>query len=461
MNNKDKKLHPGWWISVLYFAEGFPYTVVNTMSVVFLKGLGATNELIGLTSLLSLPWVLKGLWGPIVDIYATKRKWILRMELLATILFLALAIAALSPQPITISIAILAIVAFIGATHDIAIDGFYLTVLNPDQQAFYVGVRNTAYRMAVLAGGGGLVFLAGDIADNYISGKTEAGANIYNNIPLSFFGSNLNINALQVGWAIAFGLSALIFLSIFVFQQIYLPYSSPPIVQETANQSKAVSFLKSFQTYFTQSKIGWIIAYILLFRLGDALTFKMAIPFLMDSPEKGGLGITTAQIGILSGTVGVIFLLIGGLLGGFIIAKEGLVKWMWPMALLQNCTNILYWLLAKYQPDTAWAYVVNSVEQFTYGLGIAAYTVFLMQTVRPEYKASHYAITTAFMAAGVLIPGVYSGYIQKSLGYENYFLLSSFAIIPGLITIFFIPLEDKDTIKPMPRPGLDDEDLPI
>jgi PAT family beta-lactamase induction signal transducer AmpG len=429
------------------------------MSVVFLKGLGASNELIGLTSFLSLPWVMKGLWGPIVDIYSTKRRWILRMEILCTILFLILALGALFPQAIPISIAIFALIAFISATHDIAIDGFYLTVLNLDQQAFYVGVRNTAYRMAVLAGGGGLVFLAGDIAEKYSNTKSPTGEILYTPVQFTLLGSNFSIHPLQWGWAIAFSMASLIFLFIYAFQRIYLPYPPKIVFLETENLSNSANFINAFKTYFTQYKIGWIIAFVLLFRLGDALTFKMATPFLMDTAAKGGLGITTAEIGILSGTIGVIFLLFGGLLGGFLIAKQGLKTWIWPMAILQNFTNIFYWLLAKTQPEIFWAYVVNSIEQFTYGLGVAAYTVFLMQTVRPEYQASHYAITTAFMAAGVLIPGVFSGYIQANIGYQNYFLLSALSVIPGLLTIFFIPIKDQHNLKSIPRPGLDDEDI--
>lgn len=459
MKNKDQKLHPGWWISILYFAQGFPYTVVNTMSVVFFKGLGASNELIGLTSLLSLPWVMKGLWGPIIDIYSTKRRWILRMEIVCAILFFILALGAPFPSAIPFSIVIFSLIAFASATHDIAIDGFYLTVLNLDQQAFYVGVRNTAYRMAVLAGGGGLVFLAGHIAEQYIHDENAKGQISYNLVPLKFLGSDFSLPALGWGWSIAFAVASLIFLLIYGFQKIYLPKPEKVTFSEIENLSNSANFLNSFKTYFTQYKIGWIIAFILLFRLGDALTFKMATPFLMDTAEKGGLGITTAEIGILSGTVGVIFLLFGGLLGGFLIAKQGLRTWIWPMAILQNFTNIFYWLLAKTQPEIFWAYVVNSIEQFTYGLGVAAYTVFLMQTVRPEYKASHYAITTAFMAAGVLIPGVFSGYIQADLGYQNYFLLSAMAVIPGLLTIFFIPIKDQNYISYVPRPGLDDEDI--
>jgi MFS transporter, PAT family, beta-lactamase induction signal transducer AmpG len=439
----EKKRNPGLWVSVLYFAEGFPYTVVNLMSVIFLKGLGASNELIGLTSLLSFPWVLKGLWGPIVDLYATKRQWILKTEIVCAGLFFLLAIAVLMPNPLIISLIIFTMIAFISATHDVAIDGFYLNTLNKDQQAMFVGVRNTAYRGAIIAGSGVLVFLAGFLAEQHLVPGSPAGNQVYKDITLSIFGGTFNVHPLALGWATAFGIGGVIFVLIYLFQQWYLPYPKIHTINPEQPTEK-ISFIEAFKTYFTQHKIGWIVTYVLIFRLGDALTFKMAPPFLMDSLDKGGLAVSTSDMGLLSGTIGVIFLLIGGLLGGYLIAKQGLKKWMWPTAILQNSTNVLYWLLAIYQPPIIWAYVVNSMEQFTYGLGVAAYTVFLMRTVRQEYEASHYAITTAFMAAGVLIPGVFSGYLQTWLGgYQHYFLFSSLAVIPGMLTIFFLPLEDK------------------
>lgn len=439
-SDKSFKRNTGLWISVLYFSEGFPYTLVNTMSIVFLKGLGTSNEIIGLTSFFFLPWVVKGFWSPLVDIYGTKRKWILGMEIICIVLFTILAVTTLLPTSFAVlgAIAILTCIAFTSATHDVAIDGFYLNVLNKDQQAFFVGVRNTAYRIAMLAGGGFFVFLAGKIAESYITGKDAQGTNIYSQVILPVFGA---VKPLQFGWAIAFGLSALLMTLIYLFQKFYLPY---PVTYKTQTEieSPLKGFFNAFPSYFSQDRIGWILAFVLLFRLGDALTFKMATPFLMDPIDKGGMNIGTAEIGILYGTIGVIFLIVGGLLGGFIIAKQGLRKWIWPMAIMQNTTNLLYWQLAMHQPSIVWAYVVNSIEQFTYGLGVAAYTVFLMRTVRPEYKASHYAITTGFMALGVLIPGLYSGYIQKALGYQNYFLLSAFLVIPGMLTIFFLPLQD-------------------
>ncbi|OCQ93095.1 MFS transporter [Oscillatoriales cyanobacterium USR001] len=441
----NKKSNPGLWVSILYFAEGFPYTVVNLMSVIFLKGLGASNELIGLTSLLSFPWVLKGLWGPIVDLYATKRQWILKTEIICAGLFFFLAISVLIPDSLIISLIVFTAIAFISATHDVAIDGFYLNALNKDQQAMFVGVRNTAYRGAIIAGSGGLVFLAGFLAEQHLVPGNSANK-VYKNITFDIFGNTLNVHPLALGWATAFGIAGIIFVLIYLFQRWYLPYpTTQSIPSEQPKTNEKISFVEAFSTYFTQHKIGWIVTYVLIFRLGDALTFKMAPPFLMDSLAKGGLAVSTSDMGLLSGTIGVIFLLIGGLLGGYLIAKQGLKKWMWPTAILQNSTNVLYWLLSIFQPTILWAYVVNSIEQFTYGLGVAAYTVFLMRTVRPEYEASHYAITTAFMAAGVLIPGVFSGYLQTWLGgYQHYFLFSSLAVIPGMLTIFFLPLEDRE-----------------
>ena len=411
----EKERNATLWVSVLYFAEGFPYTVVNLMSVIFLKDLGASNELIGVTSLLYLPWVLKGLWGPVVDFHSTKRRWILSTEAVCIVLFILLALGVLTAQVLTISLALFAVIAFVSATHDIAIDGFYLDALDKDRQALYVGVRSAAYKIAWLVGSGGLVFLAG-----YCAARSTS----------------------TTGWAIAFGSGGIIFLLIYLFQVWYLPYPTPFAHGEKEVTPKH-NFLDAFKTYFTQGRMGWILTYILIFRLGDAFMLKMAPPFLMDTIEKGGLAISTAEIGILYGTVGVIFLLAGGIIGGFIIAKQGLKRWMWPFAFLQNGAIILYWLLAANKPSLAWVYAVNSFEQFSYGLGVSAYSVFLMRTVLPEYRASHYAITTAFMAAGVMVPGIFSGYLQAWMGYEKFFLMSFLVALPGLATIAFLPLKEK------------------
>jgi PAT family beta-lactamase induction signal transducer AmpG len=439
---KETKRNPTTWVSVLYFAEGFPYTVVNLMSVIFLKDLGASNQLIGLTSFLYLPWTLKGLWGPVVDLYSTKRRWILWMELICTALFFMLAICSFSSDIIAISIALFGLIAFASATHDIAIDGFYLDGLDKNQQAFYVGFRTTTYKISWLVGNGGLVFLAGYLAQRYVLGTDVNGARIFQNIQFALLGKTYSIHPLELGWGVAFAVSGIMFLAIYLFQLWYLPYPEP-FRSAREVRERGDSFVNAFRSYFTQDKIGWIVSYVLIFRLGDAFMMKMAPPFLMDTAEKGGLTISTAEMGILYGTVGVVFLLAGGIIGGYIIAKQGLKRWMWPTAIFQNSAIILYWLLAVYRPPLHWVYVVNSIEQFSWGMGVAAYTVFLMRTILPEYRASHYAITTAFMAAGMMIPGLISGYLQVWMGYQNYFFMSFLVAIPGLATIFFLPLEEK------------------
>lgn len=407
---------PNIYIPTLYFAEGLPYTIVIMMSGVLFKNLGASNEFIGLTSFLYIPWTIKLFWAPLVDLYSSKRNWILASELVLAALIVFIAAAMLTTQATTIALVLLALIAFASATQDIAIDGFYLDALNKSDQAFYVGIRNAAYKIAWLLGSGGLVYLAGKLSEHA---------------------------SVNYGWFVAFGICALVFALLFVFHSFYLPN---PKHGSVANRPKALSenrkfFLDAFATYFTQPKILAIVTYILIFRLGDALMLKMAQPFLLDDSTNGGLGISTADVGLIYGTVGTIFLLAGGIFGGFLIAKDGLRKWLLPTAIIQNSAIILYFVLAYLRPQVAWVYAVNSIEQFSYGLGVAAYTVFLLSTVKSEFKAAHYAIATAMMALGIMLPGAVSGYLVSWLGYTNFFLVAFLASIPGIITIYFLPLE--------------------
>jgi PAT family beta-lactamase induction signal transducer AmpG len=411
---------PSIYIPTLYFAEGLPYTIVNMMSVVFFKTLGCSNEFIGLTSFLYIPWTIKLFWAPLVDVYSTKRKWILTCQFLLAILIGVLAFATLSAQATVAALVLLALIALASATHDVVIDGFYLDALPKRDQAFYVGIRNTFYKVALLLGAGGLVYLAGKIGET---------------------------SSVHVGWSAAFGVCALVFVFLTIFHSYYLP--DPPVTraQELPNRKEGSLFFRVFSTYFQQPAIAAIVAYILIFRLGDALMLKMAQPFLLDSLSKGGLQVSTADVGLIYGTVGMIFLLIGGVLGGYLIAKDGLKKWLLPTALIQNSAILLYWALSYFRPGLPWVYAVNSIEQFSYGLGVAAYTVFLLGTVKPEFKAAHYAIATALMALGIMLPGAASGYLSEWLGYSNFFLLAFIASIPGMITIFFLPLSNESNAR--------------
>lgn len=427
----DKK--PGVYIPTLYFAEGLPYTVVMMMSGVFFKTLGADNVFVGLTSLLYWPWVLKFAWSPFVDLYATKRGWIVFAQiLLAATLVITGSVALMSEKllfntVVAAACIALGICAFASATQDIAIDGYYLDVLDDEEKAFFVGIRNTAYKVAWLFGSGAMVFLAGKIADT---------------------------QGVGIGWATAFGVCALVMFVAGMFHSWYLPHTNK---QSRSSAPLGSEFVRAIGTYFQQPSIVPIVLYILSFRFGDALMLKQAPNFLLDPTDRGGLAVALADMGIINGTVGVIALLLGGIVGSWLISKFGLRRCMWPLALLQNGAILLYWVLAafphgfvvqtaSFNPHLPAVYVINSLEQFSYGMGVAAYTVFLMTTVRSEYKAAHYATATALMALGMMVPGVVSGYLYTALGgYPNFFLVSFFASLPGIFAIFFLPIWRDET----------------
>lgn len=422
------KIPPAVFIPTLYFMEGLPYTIVNMMAVVFYKNLGASNEFIGaVTSVLSFAWTLKFIWAPLIDIYGTRRGWIVVAQLVLSAMCALLAGSAFLPDSIALSVGALALIALASATQDVAIDGYYMDVLNKQQQAVYVGVRNAIYKIAVLVGQGPLVMLAGFIAAS--SGK-------------------INYSS---GWATSFFVCCALFFSFGLLHLFILPKIESPETTGKAQGEKVdlVQGLKRFgsvlQTFVDQDRIAVICLYIFIFRFGDALMLKMTMPFLLDGKSNGGLAISTQDVGLIYGTVGPIFLLLGGLLGGYLVAKFGLKKVLMPTALVQSGAIPLYWALAYFKPqDHAWIYAANSFEQFSYGLGTAAYTVFLLSVVKPEYKAAHYAIATAIMALGLIVPGYISGYMTTWLGYPNFFLVSFLASIPGIITIFFLPIKSSE-----------------
>ncbi len=383
------------------------------MSVVFFKNMHADNEFIAqFTSLLQIPWVVKAFWAPTVDLHSTRRQWILVSQVVLAALAIVLAGVAQIPDPLRIAVGVLVLMAVASATQDIAIDGFYMDVLDTSQQSYFVGVRNTFYKFAVLLGSGGLVYLAGTLAQKGFSVAT--------------------------GWSVAFGACAALLLVLSIFHKVALP--SPE--QQERSTLTLDEFLRVFMTFFLQDSIKPIVLYILTFRLGDALMLKMAQPFLLDPLDKGGLGLTTADVGSIYGTYGTTALLVGGIFGGWLVGKYGLKRCLFPTAIIQNSAILLYWLLAVYRPPIIGVAILNAYEQFSYGLGVAAYTVFLLSTVRPEYKAAHYATATGLMALGVLIPSFISGNLQTILGYQNFFLFSFFASLPGIIVIFFLPLKN-------------------
>lgn len=428
---KLKSQNPWWYIPSLYFAEGLPYILINGVSVIMYKKMGIQNAQITLwTSLLYLPWVIKMLWGPFVDIYSTKRNWVIYTQIAMTFCLGAIGLSLQLPNFFFISLGILTIGAFISATHDIAADGFYLLALNTEQQALYAGIRSVFYRISVIFGTGFLVFFAGQL-------ENKSG-----NIPLS--------------WAISFGIAAAIFGLISAYHHFVLPFpkqdythtiDDPETIADPANtqdpqKSDKIPFKEIVSSYFQQPKIFAIIAFILLYRFGEAMLVKLSNPFLLDPIEQGGLGLTTSQVGLVYGTFGTLSLIIGGVVGGAIVAKFGLKKTIFPLALALNLPDLFYVYMAYHQPPLAWIYPLVSLEQFGYGLGFTAFMVYLMQIAQGQYKTSHYAISTGIMALGMMIPGIVSGRIQEAVNYPLFFIIVCILTIPGMVTIFFLPLPE-------------------
>ncbi len=408
-----RQTSPWLYVPSLYLAEGLPYIMVNTVSAVMYKKMGMSNAFIGLTSILYLPWVVKMFWSPYVDIYGTRRSWILSTQLLMAVLFALMAACIPLPLFVSCSLVLFSAIAVASATHDISVDGYYMLALDKKRQAFFLGVRSLFYRLAVIFGSGLLVVLAGNI-------EKTAG-----NIPL--------------GWSAAMGVPALFFAGAWIFHRLCLP-RPPHDVPGAAHRTR--SYRGAFQTYFRQPKIIAVTAFILLYRLGEAMLVKMAAPFLLDSPGAGGLGLATDTVGYVYGTVGVVSLAVGGLLGGWLVSRFSLRRCIWPMALMMNAPNAFYIYMAACRPPLSSVYAMVACEQFGYGLGFTVFSVFLMYIARPPFKTSHFAISTGLMALGMMLPGMASGILQGTLGYTGFFTAVLCLTLPGMLLIPCIPLDD-------------------
>ena len=409
---------PWSWIPTLYFAEGLPYVAVMTVSVIMYKRFGLSNTDIALyTSWLYLPWVIKPFWSPFIDILKTKRWWIIAMQLLIGAGLAGIAFTLPTPFYLQASLAFFWLMAFSSATHDIAADGFYMLALDDSQQSFFVGIRSTFYRLAMITGQGLLIILAG-----FFEKSTG-------NIPLA--------------WSITFFVMAGLFIAFMVYHRFVLPRPAEDSGKEVHTPKRVlIEFGKTFKSFFTKKGIGLAILFILIYRLAEAMLVKMASPFLLDAREIGGLGLSTQQVGLVYGTVGVIALTLGGIIGGVVASRNGLKYWLWPMALAITLPNAAYLLLSHYQPDNfLWVNVAVAIEQFGYGFGFTAYMLYLIYFSQGDHKTAHYSICTGFMALGMMLPGMAAGWIQEQLGYNHFFILIMLLTLPTLVLIPFMKVD--------------------
>jgi PAT family beta-lactamase induction signal transducer AmpG len=408
---------PWTWVPTLYFGEGMPYVTVMYLAVVFYKNLGIGNRDLALyTSWLYLPWVIKPLWSPVVDLLGRKRGWVVATQGLIGLAFGLLALAVAGSGFFLATLAVFWLIAFASATHDIAADGFYLLALSERNQAAYIGLRSAFYRAAMISGQGGLVFLAGKLAEWHGNPRQA--------------------------WQEVFALLGIGFLALFLWHRWALPRPDAD-APAPAGSGLLSGFLIPFKSFFNRPDILLVLGFLLTFRLGEAQAIKMVAPFLLDPVAKGGLGFHTAQVGLAYGTIGVLCLTLGGIAGGFTVSRLGLKRCLWPMTLAVHVPNLAFVFLAATQPShfTVVAGAI-AIEQFGYGFGFVAYTMFLVMTAQGAYKTAHYAIGTGFMALGMMLPGMASGWIQEHLGYLPFFLWVCCCTLPSIILTFFLKIDD-------------------
>ena len=409
--------NPWMWVPTLYFAEGIPYFIVNNISLVMFKNMGMPNGMLAFyTSLLYLPWVIKPLWSPFVDIIKTKRWWILAMQALMSAAMLLLPFLlpqesgeAISSSPLFfVTLTLFWITAFASATHDIAADGFYMLGLNPNKQAEFVGIRSTFYRLSSIFGQGVLVALAGHIESS--------------------------TSDVHFAWKMTLLLCAAIFACVTIYHTWALPLPSSDAASRATTPAQILKeFGRTFVTFFQKKGVLIAMLFMLLYRLPEAFLVKMMNPFLLDPVVQGGLGLPTKDVGIIYGTIGVVALTVGGILGGIAASRWGLKKSLWPMAMSLTLPCLSFVFLAAFQPQNLW--VIGScvaLDQFGYGFGFTAYMLYLIYFSEGEFKTAHYSLCTAFMALSMMLPGLIAGYVQEWLGYTSFFI---FVMVCCLVTV--------------------------
>lgn len=406
---------PWLWVPTLYLYQGIPYSIVMTTSALFYQSMGINVASFTFwTSLLYLPWTIKPLWSPLVEAYSTKRHWVTMTQMLVAVLFLALGLSFQSTWFYPLSLLTLLFIALGSTSHDIACDGFYMLALNTKEQSFFVGIRTVFYKIAMLAALG--------------------------LIPIIVDTVNASENNTSWGWTVAFTALGAVMLLLWLFNKHTLPHPT----DTTSNNAHSLSIYKEvIVSFFSKPGVLPAIGFLLLYRLGEAQLAKIATPFLIDDRANGGLGMSMTDYGIAYGTLGMIALTIGGVVGGWMASKYGLKRLIWPMVAFMNIPNLVYVALAIWQPasDSATIYAAIITEQLGYGFGFTAYMLFLLQYVgNSKYKTAEYALGTALMALGMMLPGMISGFIQEAIGYEWFFIYVVICCIPGTILAKYLHL---------------------
>lgn len=494
--SKPAKRNPWAWVPTLYFTEAIPYVMVMSVSVMMYKNLNVSNtDIAFFTSLLYFPWFLKFLWGPFIDMFKTKRFWTITMQFIVGVTLFAIAVSLQTEFYWSATLLVFAIMAFASATHDIAADGLYLLSLEEEKQSAFIGVRSTFYRAATVVGSGLLVVIAGYLSTSIgfksawsivfvIAGGIFLFLFLYHKFILPYpvedkgtlndrkmNGSQLGflfggfilfagifyvaflvisfiLTSLGIGspWTTIASTILLVLIVVILFRTYVAAFVEKFEKSENKNEILLpfIEFLKAFVIFMQKKNIWNILGFLLFFRFAEAQLVKLVQPFLLDPRTKGGLELTTSEVGIVYGTVGILALTAGGLIGGYVISKHGLKKWLWPMVIIMHLPDLAFVYLSYYLPTDF--FVINfavAFEQFGYGFGFTAYMMYMILISQGEHKTAHFAICTGIMALGMMLPGMYSGALQEQIGYQNFFLWVMISTIPGFIVAALVKIDPE------------------
>jgi len=419
---KTIQRNPAYWIPTVYFAMGLPFVAIAQASALMYKNMGISDTQIALwTSLIMLPWTLKPLWSPILEMFKTKKHFVVATQIVTGMTFALVALSLPLDHFFRYSIALLGIVAISGATHDIATDGVYLSVLSPKLQAKYIGWQGAAYNIAKIVSGGGFVYLAGELE------KTMG---------------------VKSAWMVVMGTYGAVMLLLGFYHIKMLPGGGKANEVQSLNEGFK-TMVDVLKTFFQKKFILWYILFIILYRFAEGFAIKIAPLFFKAALADGGLGMTTSEIGLVYGTFGAAAFVVGSLLGGYFIAARGLKKALFKLALVFNIPFAVYALLSFFQPENI--YLVSAavvLEYFGYGFGFVGLMLFMMQQIAPgKYKMAHYAFATGIMNLGFMIPSAISGYLSDLIGYKLFFMWVLVATIPSLLVAYFVPFTYPDPPK--------------
>ena len=429
MNNTKKK-SPISWVPTAYFAMGLPFVVLNMVTVLMFKGLEVDDKLITFwTSLILLPWTLKPLWSPFLELFRTKKFFVIVTQLITGITFGLVAFALNLSHFFSISIALLAIVAFSGATHDIACDGVYMSELSNEDQARFIGWQGAFYNIAKILATGGLVYLAG----YFIELNADAGL----------------LTANKRAWMIILLILSVTMILLGIYHLFALPSTQSASSRKTLRSKKELG--QVLMDFFRKTHITYYICFIILYRFAEGFVMKIVPLFLKADREMGGLGLNEKEIGLYYGTYGAAAFVLGSLLAGYYIARRGLKKTIFSLCCIFNLPFMVYALFAYFQPESGWIICSGIVfEYFGYGFGFVGLSLFMMQQVAPgKHQMAHYAFASGIMNFGVMIPGMLSGWVCESLGtwfdkpggYEPFFIFVLIATIPAFLITYFLPFK--------------------